>query len=160
MYILTVNWDFVLLWSVLTITAKIFLLSFVLAVGYIVVVLTQVILHIQVFHNERRPADINTLAGMKWNIENVQQLIFLLFLLFGTVSANEMFAIFRSVKYSAASLSALTIGVFEPITTFTFVVFCILMLMHVDQWVIARRLQSLAAKQADGPSVDAAQPAP
>jgi len=75
-------------------------------------------------------------------IENLRQLHTLFFFLFGIVFANEIFAILRAIGYSSMSLSALRIGVFEPIIAFAFLVFAVLTFLHALQWVVAARLRS------------------
>jgi hypothetical protein len=76
-------------------------------------------------------------------IETLRQFHALLFLLFGIVFANEMFATLRAIEYSSMSLSAARIDVFEPLTAFAFFVFVVLVFLHSFQWIVGSRVQNL-----------------
>jgi hypothetical protein len=142
MYILTVDWDLRALWMALTITARVYLLCLLVAVVYAAIRLIQALINLHV--RGRKSLDSVELARMRRGTDSVRQLTLLMLFLFGMVFANEMFAGIRSIKYSAASLSALTIDVFEPSAAFAFVVFCTLSLLHGSQWLITGRVQAVS----------------
>jgi hypothetical protein len=82
------------------------------------------------------------LMEMTRAVGTLRQFHAFLFLLFGICSANEVFATLRAIQYSSMSLSAAKIDVFEPITALAFVVFSVLLFLHVFQWAVAHRLQA------------------
>jgi hypothetical protein len=135
MYILTVDWDFRALWSVLTITARLYFVCLLVAAGYAVIVLIRALSHTKDLHKTSLP------IGTARSIDNLRQLILLMFFVFGAVFANEIFATIRSIKLSTASLSALGIEAFEPCMGFAFVVFCVLAALHTCQWIASGRVR-------------------
>ena len=149
MSILAVDWDLRLLWAVLTVTAKFYVLCLLAAAAYTTYCLTRTVSHVRRLH--RDVASVNEtrmkrhLFEMSRVFENLRQFHTLLFFLFGICFANEIFAIFRAIGYSSMSLSALRIDVFEPVTAFAFFVFMVLAFLHAFQWIVSARLRSYFA---------------
>jgi hypothetical protein len=148
MSILTVHCDLRLLWAVLTVTAKFYVLCLMAAAGC-----TTYFLAWTVFRLRRLQKSVPSVGAalvkrrlieMVRGIETQRQFHTLLFFLFGMFFANEMFATLRAIEYSSVSLSAARIDVFEPGTAFAFFVFAVLAFLHAFQWVVAARLRSLS----------------
>jgi hypothetical protein len=149
MFILTVHWDLRLLWASLTVTAKFYIICLLGTAACTTYFLARTMYHLRRLQKEssieaasvrRRQFEITR------RIETLRQLHTLLFLLFGVVFANEMFATLRAIEYSSMSLSAARIDVFEPLTAFAFFAFVVLVFLQTFHWIVAARLQSFAAK--------------
>jgi hypothetical protein len=82
--------------------------------------------------------------------ESLRQFHTLLLLLFGVCCANEVFATLRAIQSSSMSLSAARIDVFEPVAAFAFLVFVVLIFLHILQWTAAARLQAAIAANVKG----------
>jgi len=149
MSILTVDWDLRLLWAVLTVTAKFYVLCLLAAAAYTTYCLTRTASQARRLHRDVKSVGAarvkRHLIQMNSAIENLRQFHTLLFFLFGICFANEIFALFRAIGYSSMSLSALRIDVFEPVTAFAFFVFAVLAFLHAFQWIVAARLRSFFA---------------
>jgi hypothetical protein len=149
MLILTVPWDVRAIWSVLTPTAKFYVLCLLLAVVATTYSLGQAIFRIRRLRTSVAPMDAEIAelraTEVKGRIENLRQLHLLLFFMFGMFFANEMFALVRAIEHSSMSLSAARIDICEPITALAFFVFGVLLFLHIFQWIVAVRLQSFLA---------------
>jgi hypothetical protein len=139
MFILAVPWDVRALWGVLPITAKFYLFCLLVAAAYTIYFLTRTLSRLH-----RLPQDIpskrRSLLEMTNAMEGLRQFHTLLFLLFGVFFADEMFATLRAIRYASASLSGATMDIFEAPTAFAFLVFVVLVFLHVFQWVVAAHL--------------------
>ena len=149
MFILTVRWDVRAIWSVLTPTARFYVLCLLLAAVATTYFLGQSIFRMRRLLNGVTSIDA-AIAGrcatkVKGRIENLRQLHLLLFFLFGMIFANEMFALVRAIEHSSMSLSAARIDICEPITALAFFVFGVLLFLHILQWIVATLLQSFLA---------------
>jgi hypothetical protein len=146
MFILTVHWDLRLLWAVLTITAKLYILCLLTGATYSTYSLARIALWLGQIAKHLSSTDKTDLRvrlnEMKAKVQTSRQLHTFLFLLFGICCANEVFATLRAIQYSSMSLSAARIDVFEPVTAFAFFVFVVLLFLHVVQWAVARRLRA------------------
>ena len=145
MFIISVPWDFRSLWSILTLTAKLYVFCLLAGAAYSTYTLARVAFRLRqvVGHSsltEENRARVNKMAA--W-VQAARQLHTTLFLLFGICCANEVFATLRTSQHSSMSLSAATIDVFEPVTAFAFSVFAVLLALHLFQWAITHRLQSV-----------------
>jgi len=80
-------------------------------------------------------------------METIRQFHKLLFLLFGFFFTDEMFATLQSIRLSGESLSAARMDIFEAPTAFAFIVFVVLIFLHIFQWAVAARLQSSQASK-------------
>jgi hypothetical protein len=149
MLILTVPWDVRAIWSVLTPTAKFYVLCLLLAAVATTYFLGQAIFRIRRLRTSVAPMDAEIAelraTEVKGRIENLRQLHLLLFFMFGMFFANEMFALVRAIEHSSMSLSAARIDICEPITALAFFVFGVLLFLHIFQWIVAVRLQSFLA---------------
>jgi hypothetical protein len=149
MFILTVPWDIRAIWSILTPTAKFYVLCLLLAAVATTYFLGQAIFLKRRLRNAVTSMDAaiaeRCATEVKGRIENLRQLHLLLFFLFGMFFANEMFALFRTIEHSSMSLSAARIDICEPITVWSFFVFGVLLLLHIFQWIVSARLQSFLA---------------
>jgi hypothetical protein len=146
MFILTVHWDMRLVWAVLAITAKFYILFLLAATVYSTSSLALITIRLRRLLKRGASADVSLrLTEMTKRVESLRQFHTLLFLLFGLCCANEVFATLRTIQYSSMSLSAPKIDVFEPVTAFVFWVFVVLTFLHAFQWAVAARLQSAFA---------------
>jgi hypothetical protein len=146
MFILTVHWDMRLVWAVLTVTAKFYILFLLAATVYSTSSLALITIRLHRLLKHGASADMSLrLIEMTKRVESLRQFHTLLFLLFGLCCANEVFATLRTIHYSWLSLSAAKIDVFEPVTAFAFLVFVVLTFLHAFQWAVAARLQSTFA---------------
>ena len=149
MFILTVPWDVRAIWSVLTPTAKFYVLCLLMAALATTYFLGQAIFRIRRLRKSVASMDAaiagRCATGVKGRIENLRQMHLLLFFLFGMLFANEMFALVRAIEHSSMSLSAARIDICEPITALAFFVFAVLLFLHIFQWIVAARLQSFLA---------------
>jgi hypothetical protein len=146
MLILTVHWDMRLMWAVLTITAKFYILFLLAATVYSASCLALVAVRLRRLLTHRASTDMSlNIVEMTKRVESLRQFYTLLFLLFGLCCANEVFATLRTIQYSSMSLSAAKMDVFEPVTAFTFLVFVALTFLHAFQWAVAARQQSASA---------------
>jgi len=146
MFILTVHWDLRLLWAVLTVTARFYVLCLLAAAAYTTYFLARTVPRLRRLQKGVATTDRASvkrrLIEMTRGIETLRQFHTLLFFLFGIVFANEVFATLRAIEYSSMSLSAARIDVFEPVTAFALFVFAVLAFLHAFQWIVAARLQS------------------
>jgi len=145
MLILKVHWDLQLLWAVLTITAKVYAVLLFIGAAYstysLVCIASRVHRFVKLSSSTDESENRHRLSEMAARLQTLRQFHALLFFLFGVCCANEVFATLRSIRYSAMSLSAATINVFEPVTAFAFVVFAVLLFLHAFQWAVAHALQ-------------------
>ena len=154
MFILTMHWDVRAAWTILTATSKFYIVCLLAAAVYSTYSIVRIALRLhQLLKKDVTPtAEKNVrfqLIQMTRGVETSRQFQTLLFLLFGVCCANEIFATFRVIKYSAMSLSGARIEVFEPVAAFAFVVFVVLFFLHAFQWIVAARLQSAFAANAN-----------
>jgi hypothetical protein len=159
MFILTRHWDVRLFWGVLPVTAKFYLFILLIAAAYTMYFLTRTLSRLR--HSPQDAASGNkkrlrpSLTELTNGMENLRQFHGLLFLLFGVFFTDEMFATLQGIRLSEASLSAARMDIFEAPTTFAFIVFVVLVLLHTFQWIVATRLQShRAANSNHVPLVD------
>lgn len=146
MVILTVHWDLLLLWEVLTITAKFYFICLMATAAYSTYFLARIALRLRQLLKHKASSETHRelfrVTEVRKRIENLRRFHTLLFLLFGVCCANEAFATIQAIKRSAQSLSAVGIEAFEPFTAFVFAVFLVFVFLHVFQWTVAARLQS------------------
>ncbi len=117
----------------LSIVGKLYICCLVAVVAYTTYSLSSLMVHIS--------AHVNRLSDVKRRVDNVRQLLLLLILLFGVSFANEVLAALRSIHYSSMSLAGASIQVFGPCAAFAFIVFCVLTLLHIFQWIVSSRLR-------------------
>jgi hypothetical protein len=143
MYILSVHWDLLMLWAILSLTGKLYIVCLLVSVVYTIHSLSRTVVHSRSMKKtsiDAEPAGLGLIVITR-TIENVRQLHFLLLLLFGVTLANEVLATLRAIRESAVSLSALGIDVFEPCAVFAFCVSGVLAFLHVLQWMVSARLR-------------------
>jgi hypothetical protein len=145
MFILTVHWDLRSVWAVLTVTAKFYFLCFLVAAIYTTYFLIRTASRLHQLPRDAASTDATRvrfrLIEITRGIETLRQFHILLFLLFGLVCTNEIFATLRAIQYSLMSLSAARIDVFEPVAALAFCTFAMLVFLHTFQWIVAARLQ-------------------
>jgi hypothetical protein len=138
--------DLRLLWAIVTVTAKLYFLCLLVAAIYSTSVSIRTASRLR-----RLPKDATStgtrdgkahLIKMTRGIETLRQFHILLFLLFGIVCANEIFATLRTIRLFEMSLSGASINVFEPVAAFAFCVFVVFIFLHIFQWIVMARLQS------------------
>jgi len=146
MFILTVHWNLRMVWAGLTVTAKFYGFCFLAAAVYTAYSLARTEYHLRHLRKDVAPTDPMLvrfrLSEMTRGVETLHQFQILLFLLFGVVCTNEIFATLRAIQYSSISLSAARVEVFEPVTAFAFCVFTMLVFLHAFQWIVAARVKS------------------
>jgi hypothetical protein len=139
MYILCVRWDLLALWAMLSLPGKFYLACLLASVVYTSYVLTRTLVRLHGLNKERVSigAELrrSTLPAIESSIETVRQLHLLLLFFFGATLANEVFGTLRGIRYASMSLSGARIDVFEPCASFSFIVFGVLTLLHIFQWI-------------------------
>jgi hypothetical protein len=139
MYILSVHWDLVAMWAMLSLPGKFYLACLLASVVYTSYLLTRTLVRLHGLNKETIPigAELRrlTLPGIESGIETVRQLHLLLLFLFGATLANEVFGTLRGIRYASMSLSGARVDVFEPCASFSFIVFGVLTLLHIFQWI-------------------------
>jgi hypothetical protein len=149
MFILTRHWDVRLFWGVLRVTAKSYLFFLFIAAAYTTYFLIRTLSRLH-----RLPLTLQSTDKTLWSLSmidltngmgSMRQLNKLLFLLFGVFFTDEMFATLQGIRLSEASLSAARMDIFEAPTAFAFIVFVVLIFLHIFQWAVAARLQSRQA---------------
>jgi hypothetical protein len=146
MFILTCHWDVRLFWGVLPVTAKFYLFCLFIAAAYAIYFLIRTLsrlhrLPLNLPSTDKTRLSLKTLE-LTNGMETICQFHKLLFLLFGVFFTDEMFATLQGIRLSEASLSAARMDIFEAPTGFAFIVFVVLIFLHVFQWAVAARLQS------------------
>jgi hypothetical protein len=140
MYILTVPWDLRALWSVTSISAKLYLVCLFLVAAYTIVCLAKAIYYLRTLPL-RESSDAQLFrATLAARMRHLRQIHFLFLLIFGAFFASEFFGIIRAIRYSSASLSAVGMEIFEPAAGFAFVVFAVLSFLHAIQWFVSGRI--------------------
>src|SRR5262249_34273814 len=108
MYILTVPWDLRALWSVMTVTAKFYLVCLFMSAAYSMYSLGRVEWRCRQSRKRVTPTDANESRlrqKLDFRAQSLGQLHTLLLLAFGVCCANEAFAGLRAMRYSSMSLS-------------------------------------------------------
>jgi hypothetical protein len=141
MYILSVRWDLLAMWAMLSLPGKFYLACLLASAVYTSYLLTRTLVRLHGLNKERIPigAELRrlTVLGIESSIEAVRQLHLLLLFLFGATLANEVFGTLREIRYASMSLSGARVDVFEPCAWFSFIVFGVLTLLHIFQWIVA-----------------------
>jgi hypothetical protein len=149
MFILTIHRDLRLLWVVLPIPAKFYILFLFAAAVYSSYSLTRIAFRFRQLLKHAASTDARDvglrLTQMTRGIETLRQFHTLLFLLFGVCLPNSVSATLRAIQYSSMSLSGARIDVFETVAAFVFFVFVVFIFLHVFQWTVAARLQAAFA---------------
>jgi hypothetical protein len=121
-------------WTVLTVTARLYLLCLLAYAAHTTFVLARALFRLRHLPNEAVSGEITR------RLETVRQANALFFLLFGVVFTIEMIAMIRTIGYMSMSLSAATIGVFGPLVTFALFAFVVFTFLHVFQWTVTAKL--------------------
>jgi hypothetical protein len=140
MYILAMHSDLRALWSVFTLTARLYILCLMAGTFYSTYSLVRITFRL---NRIRRSAvsDSVRVFEMSSRVESLRQFHLFLLLLFGVDCANEVVATLRAIQYSSASLSAARMDIFKPLAAFSFFVFVVLLFLHVFQWAVSTRLR-------------------
>jgi hypothetical protein len=135
-------WSLLELWMFLTVLGRLYILCLLAAFAYTAYFLIRVVSRLGLgrFGTDAQPAKSYYLS-MTGGIEDLRQLHFLLLLLFGVSLANEVLAALRAFKYASPSLSGDSIGEFEPVAMYAFLVLVVLTFLHECQWIVAARLR-------------------
>jgi hypothetical protein len=146
MFILTSHWDVRSFWAVLPVTAKVYLFCLLIAVAYTIYFLIRTLSRLHRLPQNVLSADKTRLSLSMIELTNgmktIRQFHKLLFLLFGVIFTDEIFATVRSIRLYELSLSGARMDIFEAPSAFAFIVFVVLMFLHIFQWAVAARLQS------------------
>src|ERR1700730_9660021 len=140
MYILAMHSDLRALWSVFTLTARLYILCLMAGTFYSTYSLVRITFRL---NRIRRSAvsDSVRVFEMSSRVESLRQFHLFLLLLFGVDCANEVVATLRAIQYSSASLSAARMDFLKPLASFSFFVFVVLLFLHVFQWAVSTRLR-------------------
>jgi hypothetical protein len=142
MFILTGHWDVRSFWGVLPLTAKFYLFCLLIAAAHTIYFLTRTLSRLHRLPPDAPSNNKTRLIELTNGMETLRQFHILLFLLFGVFFTDEMFATLRGIRLYSASLSGARIDIFEAPTAFAFIVFVVLLFLHIFQWIVAARLQS------------------
>jgi hypothetical protein len=144
MNILSGHWDVIIMWKLLSGTARLYAVLLLVLGGYASFTL------VRVFARSDKSHDQAALTRAERRISNVRQIILLLLLLLGMPVMNEVFGAFREIRDSRLSLASIGVAAFEPCVVCAFTVFLPLIFLHAFQWTasvqLQRRQQTSAAK--------------
>jgi hypothetical protein len=135
MNILSVHWNVLVLWKVITGTARLYtilLLVFGSYAGYSL---------IRVFVDLSRLREKASLRRVECRIERIRQIILVLLLLLGMTIANDAFVVYRALRYYSRVVEGDGIDGFGPWMVFIFCALGVLAFLHVFQWIASDYLQ-------------------
>jgi hypothetical protein len=138
MDILSVRWDVIMIWKLMSRTARLYAVFFVVFGGYASYSLGCV------FAGLGDLGEKAVLIRFERRIANVRQIILLLLLLFGMTVANEAFTWLRAAPLSQPQCGD-CVYPFGPWTAFAFAVMATLVLLHAFQWIASAWLQGRAS---------------
>jgi hypothetical protein len=146
MFIFTRDWDVRYFWELLPFTAKGYLIFLFIAAAYTIYFLIRTLFRLHRSPQSLPSSDKARLSLGKIELtngmESIRQFHKLLLLLFGVVFTDEMFATLRGIRLYELSLSGARMDIFVAPTAFAFVVFVVLIVLHIFQWAVAALLQS------------------
>ena len=131
------SYDLIVLWKVLSQTAKLYTVFFLASAGYASYSL------IRVFAGLGNLREKVVLTRVEGRIANVRQIILLLLLLLGMTVANEVFAWLRAARFLQSQCGD-CIDASGLLVAFAFAVFAVLVFLHAFQWIASARLQRRA----------------
>lgn len=137
MYILTVPWDLRMLWSVMSMSGKLYLVCLFVMAAYTIVYSARVTYYLRTLIALGSSDAQRIRATLVSRMRHLRQIHFLFLLVFGAFFASEFFGIIRAIRYSDASLSAVRMEIFEPAAGLAFVVFAVLSFLHIIQLFIS-----------------------
>jgi hypothetical protein len=138
MDISSAGYDLIVLWKVLSQTAKLYAVFFLASAGYASYSL------IRVFAGLGNLREKAALTRVERRIANIRQIILLLLLLFGMTVANEAFAWLRAARFMQSHCGD-CIDASGLLAAFAFAVFAVLVALHAFQWIASVRLQRHAS---------------
>jgi hypothetical protein len=138
MDILSVHWDVIMVWKVLSRTARLYAVFLVVSGAYASYSLGRV------FAGLGDLGDKAVLTRFERRIANVRQIMLLLLLLFGMTVANEGFAWLRGIRFLQSQCGD-CIYAFGPWAAFAFAALGALVFLHAFQWIASVRLQRRAS---------------
>jgi hypothetical protein len=138
MDILSVHWDVIMIWKLMSRTARLYAFFFLIFGGYATYSLARVFAGLG---NLRETA---VFARVERRIANVRQIILLLLLLFGMTVANEAFTWLRAACFLQSPCGD-CVWPFGAWTVLAFIVLAALLSLHAFQWLASVRLRRRAA---------------
>lgn len=143
MSLLTTSWDFRLLWTVLPIQTRGYLLCLFAAAIYSGISLRKTFIRIRRLPGIMPGAEAEAFyRSISARLRNLRQLHFLFLLLFGLFLTDEAFRAERAHMYSRMSLACVSFNqLLDPLLCFAFVVLLVLTILHALQWFVASRLE-------------------
>jgi hypothetical protein len=127
------GFDLIILWKVLSKTAKLYTVFFLVSGSYATYSL------VRVFAGFAHLRETAALKRLKLRVANIRQIILLVLLLFGAAGANEAFVWFRT--RSLGSNCGDCSGGPGILAEFAVVIFAVLALLHAFQWIASVLLQ-------------------
>jgi hypothetical protein len=139
MDILSVHWDVIMVWKLMSRTARFYAVFLVVFGGYGSYSLGRVLAGLGDLDEKA------VLIRFERRIANVRQIILLLLLLFGMTVANEAFTWLRAAPFLQSQCGD-CVYPFGPWAAFAFVVLAALVFLHAFQWIASARLQRRASE--------------
>ena len=143
MLILSVPWDFRSLWALLTITTKFYAICLFGGAIFSSYSLARIVVWLH--RDARNKIVTKEPAEMGKKVQSLREFHTMLFLLFGLCASNEVFSVLRVIQHSEVSLSPVGFGVFGPVVAFVFLVFGVLLFLHIFRWVVTHCLWAALA---------------
>jgi hypothetical protein len=138
MDILSAHWDVIMIWKLMSRTARLYSFFLLVLGGYANYSL------VRVFAGLSNLRDKAAWVRVERCVANVRQIILLLLLLFGMTVANEAFTWLRAAIFLQSPCGD-CVWPFGAWTVFTFIVLAALAFLHAFQWLASIRLQRRAA---------------
>jgi hypothetical protein len=146
--LLSVRWDLRLMWSSLSLIAKLYLVGLSVISAFCLLTCARIIaLSLRPLKGVSGPLAIHY-DRSSGRIRFSQRLLILAFLMFGTVLANEVFGSLRAVELSYMSLSAISVTETLSVPTgLAFVVCSLFTFLYILLWFVESRLETLGQSQ-------------
>ena len=143
MNLLTTNGDFRLLWELLPLQTRFYLLFLFAAATYSCIALGRILIRIRKSPGIRFAADAEEFYRRpSARLHNLRQLHLLLLLLFGLFLTDEAFRTAQSSKQAQMMLTVPTIAeLLDPLLGFAFLSLFVLTVLHSLQWFVSWRLE-------------------
>ena len=138
MDILSAHWDVIMVWKLMSRTARLYAVFLVVSGGYASYSLVRVFAGLGNLH------ETSALIRAERRIANVRQIILLLLIVFGMTVANEAFTWLRAARFLQSQCGD-CVYPFGPWAGFAFAVLAALVFLHVFQWMTSVRLQRRAS---------------
>ena len=141
---LTTSWDLRLLWILLPLQTRFFLLCLFSAAIYSSISLVKTSIRIGKLPRNTPAAEAETLyRRLSVRLHNLRQLHFLLPLLFGLFLTDEAYRTALSFQQAQMMLTVPTVAeLLDPLLGFAFLSLLVLTTLHSLQWLVSSRLET------------------